>query len=70
MKDAIKSINIYFFHLNVINCVLGFILYGAVFLLYFSSSCIPYVASFTDYPFIIVPSVFSNVYVLYTIILG
>jgi hypothetical protein len=42
---------------GVINCV--------VFLLCFSSSCLPYVASLSEnYPFVIDPAVFSNVYLL------
>jgi len=36
--------------------------YCVVFLLCLSKSCVPYVASFSDCPFLITPSVFSNVY--------
>jgi hypothetical protein len=36
--------------------------YYLVFLFCFSSSCVPYVASFSGWSFLIDPSVFSNVY--------
>jgi len=36
--------------------------YCVVFLLCFSSSCVPYIASSLDCPFLIAPSVFSDVY--------
>ena len=36
--------------------------YCVVFLFCFSSSCVPYVASFSRFPILIVPSLFSNVY--------
>ena len=39
--------------------------YCVVFLFCFSSSRIPYVASFSDCPFLIAPSIFSNVYIRY-----
>jgi hypothetical protein len=38
--------------------------YCVVFLLWFSSSCVPYVASFSRLSILIVPSVFSNVYLI------
>ena len=38
--------------------------YCVVFLFCFSSSCVPYIASFSGFPFLIIPSVFSNVYFL------
>ena len=39
--------------------------YCVVFLLCFSSSCVPYVASFSRLSILIVPSVFSNVYFIF-----
>ena len=39
-------------------------LYRAVFLFGFSSSCVPYVASFSGFPFFIALSVLSNIYFL------
>ena len=39
--------------------------YCVVFLFCFSSSRIPYVASFSDCPFLIAPSIFSKVYIRY-----
>ena len=38
--------------------------YCVVFLFCFSSSYVPYVASFLDYPFLIAPLVFSHVYLI------
>jgi hypothetical protein len=40
------------------------ITYRVVFWLCFSSSSVPYIASFSGFPFLITPSVFSNVYFL------
>jgi len=37
--------------------------YCVVFLFCFSSSCVPYIASFLDCLFLITPSVFSNVFI-------
>ena len=39
--------------------------YGIVFLFYFSSSCVPYVASFYGLYILIITSVFSNVYIVH-----
>ena len=43
--------------------------YCVVFLLCFSSSCVPYAASFYGLPFLIGPSVLSNVYIFHIILL-
>jgi hypothetical protein len=42
--------------------------YCVVFLLYFSSYCVPYVVGFSELSFVIAPTVFSNVYILTTLI--
>ena len=46
-------------------CIVVSNTYSVVFLFYFSSSCVPYVASFSGCPFLIAPSVFSKVYLYY-----
>jgi hypothetical protein len=43
-------------------CIVVSNTYCFVFLLCCSSSCVPYVSSFSELSFLIAPSVFSNVY--------